>query len=112
MASLRNCSREMLDVARSGVGWIALWKVGRSWEVSDFYPLPDFKAGVLEMDEDDISEIRQIIAVDPNAILVNSYYHNLGDAEVMDSASLAEFLRWQYENCHPLAAGWDLKKEA
>lgn len=49
MASLRNCSREMLDVARNGVGWIALWKVGRSWEVSDFYPLPDFKAGVLEI---------------------------------------------------------------
>lgn len=112
MASLRNCSREMLGVARDGIGWIALWKQGRSWEARDFFPNPDYKAGVMEINPWNIDELRGIVAADPNAILVNSWYHNLGDTDAMTAESLAGFLRWQYEECHPLLSGWTLKEGA
>ncbi len=111
MASLRKCSSEMLDVARNGVGWIALWKVGRSWKASDFYPLPDVEAGILEISDLDVPELQEISAADPDAILVNSWYNNLGDTEAMTVESLADFLRWQYEECHPLLSEWELKIE-
>ena len=38
MASLRTEAQDVLDVARAGIGWIALWKNGRSWTTFPFYP--------------------------------------------------------------------------
>ena len=42
--------------------------------------------------------------VDANAIIVNAYYHNLGPAE-MTRDSLANALRWQYDNQTSRIAG-------
>lgn len=48
--------------------------------------------------QDDMETLENIIKVDPNAIIVNSYVHNLG---VMDGyvtlADLSNALRWQYD---------------
>ena len=48
--------------------------------------------------------LREILKVDANAIIVNAYYHNLGPAE-MTRDSLANALRWQYDNQTSRIAG-------
>lgn len=106
MASLRNEAQHVLDIAKDGIGWIAVWKVGRSWNCREFYPDVTENRGAcqLTLDEDDLVEIREILAEDQAAILVNSWYDNLGDCECMTRDSLAEALRWQYEQGHNRAA--------
>ena len=103
MASIRTEAQGVLDVARNGIGWIALWKYGRSWITADFWPeITD--DGAVVFDDDETEFLQNILATDPNAILVNGYYHNLGDPECMTRDSLADALRWQYNLQHYLVA--------
>ncbi len=108
MASLRECARRMLDTGRDGIGWIALWKEGRSWDAEDFYPDVDYDLGEADLYPWDVTRLKEIIDIDPDAIFVNSWYHNLGDTEAMDAASLDAALRWQYVCCHPRLSNWRL----
>lgn len=95
MASIKIEAQDVLDIARDGIGWIAVWKKGRSWETTVFWP--DIQRdGTLVFEDDDIEELREINSVDPCAILVNSWYHNLGDTTCMTRDTLADALRWQY----------------
>ena len=96
MASLRQNAQDMLDIAREGIGWIALWKDGKGWMSMDFYPDID-KDDNLIFEDYDIEQLRSIFRLDPEAILVNSWYHNLGDCTCMTRDTLANALRWQYE---------------
>lgn len=99
MASIRVEAQDVLDVARDGIGWIALWKKGRSWNTFCFWPdITDDNE--LEFDDFDTEALQNILAIDPRAILVNSYYHNLGDTTCMTRDSLADALRWQYDIQH------------
>ncbi len=108
MASLKKCATWALDEARNGVGWILLFKIGRSWNVSTIYPDAfDWDSRTMRIGADELAEIRNAISVDENAILVNSYYHNLGAMEDITLAILENSLLWQYEDCHPLASAWD-----
>jgi len=103
MASLREEARWVLDVARDGIGWIIVYKTGRSWHCLDIYPDVLNEAGDMAFEEDDLAQIRNnILTVDPNAILVNSDWCNLGDTETMTLQSLCDALRWQYELGHQL----------
>lgn len=98
MASLRNVAQYVLDDARDGIAWIALWKEGRSWGASSFYLEVDREGAVSLDDQDDLETLQSILDIDPHAIIVNSWEHNLGvcDGHVTRD-DLAEFLRWQYE---------------
>lgn len=99
MASLRIEAQDVLDVARGGIGWIALWKKGRSWTTFSFWPeIGRHKDLIFE--DYEIEQLKNILAIDRQAILVNSYHHNLGDTECMTRDSLAEALRWQYDLQH------------
>lgn len=99
MASLRIEAQDVLDVARDGIGWIALWKKGRSWTAFPFYP-EITRDDRLVFEDYEIEQMKNILAIDRQAILVNSYYHNLGDTEYMTRDTLAEALRWQYDLQH------------
>ncbi len=99
MASIRVEAQDVLDVARGGIGWIALWKSGRSWSSFPFYPEID-RNNDLVFEDYEIEQLKNILAIDRQAILVNSYYHNLGDTECMTRDSLAEALRGQYNLQH------------
>jgi hypothetical protein len=99
MASLRIEAQDVLDVARDGIGWIALWKSGRSWRSFSFWPEIN-KDNELVFEDYEIEQLQNILAIDRQAILVNSWYHNLGDSECMTRDSLAEALRWQYDLQH------------
>lgn len=95
MATLRQNAQDMIDVAREGIGWIALWKDGKGWMSRDFYPDID-RLGRLTFEDYDIEALQAIVELDPRAILVNGWYHNLGDCTCMTRDSLADALRWQY----------------
>lgn len=99
MASIRTEAQDVLDIARDGIGWIALWKNGRSWRTMTFWP--DITSdGDLVFEDFDREGLENIAAIDPRAILVNSWYHNLGDTTCMTRDSLADALRWQYDLQH------------
>lgn len=104
MATLRQNAQDMLDIAREGIGWIALWKDGKGWMSRDFYPDID-RSGALVFEDYELEELQSIFRLDPGAILVNGWEHNLGDCTCMTRDSLAGALRWQYEMGHALLAG-------
>ena len=99
MATLRQNAQDMLNIAREGIGWIALWKDGKGWMSRDFYPDID-RAGRLTFEDYELEALRAIAELDPRAILVNGWYHNLGDCTCMTRDSLADALRWQYNLQH------------
>lgn len=98
MATLRQNAQDMLDIARDGIGWIALWKDGKGWMSMDFWPDYDEEPDSLTFDGYELEKLRSIFRLDPEAILVNGYYCNLGDPETMTRDSLAAALRWHYES--------------
>ena len=106
MASLREEARWVLEDARGGISWIAVWKTGRSWHCQTILGL-EYEEGNHWLkresrwttdDPDDIATLREIFAEDENAILVNSYYCNLGGMEDLTLQTLVNALRWQYED--------------
>lgn len=99
MASIRTEAQDVLDIARDGIGWIALWKSGRGWSTFCFWP--DITSeNELAFEDYEIEALQNILVTDPRAIIVNSYYHNLGDTTCMTRDSLADALRWQYDLQH------------
>lgn len=97
MASLRVEAQDVLTEARDGIAWIAVWKKRRSWNTMTFWPDDVDKNGNPTFDSFDIEVLLNIAKTDPGAIIVNSYWHNLGDPDWMNRDSLAYALRWQYE---------------
>lgn len=98
MASLRDTAQRVLQEARDGIAWITLHKEGRGWDAECFWPEYDDKRNVFCHDEDELDELHAVLEADPNAIFVNGYYTNLGSTVEMTRESLANALRWQYEN--------------
>jgi len=99
MASLRQATRDVIDIAREGIGWIILYRQGKSWCSTYCYPEYDDNTGRLDFSEEEDLDIEGITTIDPEAIIVNSYYCNLGSVEDMTINSLADALLWQYEEC-------------
>ena len=99
MASMRQTAQDMIDVAREGIGWIALWKDGKGWMARDLYPDID-RENNLVFEDYQLEALQLIRQQDPRAILVNGWYHNLGDTTCMTRDSLADALRWQYDLQH------------
>ena len=99
MASMRQTAQDMIDVAREGIGWIALWKDGKGWMARDLYPDIDRK-GNLIFEDYQTEALQSIVSLDPHAILVNGWHHNLGDTTCMTRDTLADALRWHYNLQH------------
>ena len=96
MASLRSVAQNVLEEAREGIAWIALFKEGRGWNAECFWQSADRENGAPQFKEEDVKRLREILATDGNAIFVNGYYSNLGSVEEMIRDTLANALRWQY----------------
>lgn len=100
MASIRKIAQDVLDDVRCGVAWIALYKEGRGWDAETFCLMYDEPNGVFIADElVDTDRLDEILSIDPNAILVNVDYNNLGPGpgDGMTRDTLAAALRWQYD---------------
>ena len=103
MASLREEARWVLDDAKAGISWIAIWKTGRSWHAETIYGVEYeegnnrfHKESKWTIDDDDASRMKEIFGEDDNAILVNPYYCNLGPWEDMTLETLIDGIRFQY----------------
>lgn len=103
MASLRSVARNFLEEARDGIAWIAVYKVGRSWYAEDVWPDLEGDSS-LSFCPDDVSLLRSVLVCDPNAILVNGYYCNLGPLDEMSVDTLSAALLWQYSCSYNLLA--------
>ena len=114
MASLRDCARYVREEAADGIAWIAVWKVGRSWNVDTVWPEDlEYDQGVMILEADDLERLREIVKADSDAILVSGEYSNIGcsgTGALPDVQVLTDALRWQYEDCHLLISDWDLKE--
>ena len=103
MASLREEASWILDDAKGGICWIAIWKTGRSWHAETFYDVeydegrsyPRREAS-WKIDEESAQRLLQIQHEDRQAILVNPYYCNLGPWEEMTLMSLIDGIKFQY----------------
>lgn len=106
MASIRAAAQWVLEDCREGIGWVAVWKEGRGWQSDRIFGLDfDERTGTAKLeDADELETMMQILARDPQAIIVNGYYYNLGDSDEMTRDSLAAALRWLYENQRALLA--------
>ena len=97
MASLRDVAQKVKCVAEEGIGWILLWKEGKSWEGTAIWPDYIEESCSLILSDEDRDMIREIVEEDPQAILVNSWVHNLGVIDDrVGTRKLEQDLRWQY----------------
>lgn len=102
MSSIRSIASEYKDEIQDGIAYIALWKVGRSWNATTFYPeLGDDGDQPIFNDPDDIEELKKISNEDPDAVLLNACYDNLGgtsdEEDCANVKTLADFLAYQYK---------------
>lgn len=96
--TIREAAKWLREDAQDGISWIALWKDGRGWGFNTFY-LDVNKDGTVVLDHpEDLEDLHEILANDPNAIMVNGYYCNLAvDDGHVTRDDLARALRWQYD---------------
>lgn len=98
MASIREAAQNVLSIARDGISWIVFWKEGRGWGSTDVYVDYDESGRILSIDSWELDVLREVYEKDRNAILVNSYVHNLGVYEDWGTRDdLAAGLKWQYK---------------
>ena len=97
MPNLQEITRHVINSARNGIAWFAIWKVSRSWWAELFWPDFDEKTGTFKADKGCIGRLEVIASYDPSAVFLNSYYYNLGSMEEMTLKCLANFIRWHYE---------------
>jgi ltrC-like protein len=92
MASLREAVKNNQEELRDGIAWVVFWREGRSWNSESFH---------LEMDDtfypEDKARFAEIQAIDPKAVVLNSYYCGYLD-ESMSLDELAAGVRHHYEN--------------
>ena len=99
MSSLIDCVRRNQDELRDGIAWVIFWRSGRSWG-TDYIYLEDDDA----IDPDDLARLQDIVAVYPDAVILNGYY--CGHlAEDMSVPELARGVRWHHDNqCNQLCS--------
>lgn len=101
MASIREAAQNVLEEARDGIAWIAVWREGRSWNSETFWPTDfDEMTNRFTFYDEDRIRLEAIVEADELAAFVNGYYCNLGGVDDMTRDSLADALRWQYEGGH------------
>lgn len=107
MSSLRDEAKFYFDDFQDAIGWMLVWKEGRSWNIERMYETEYEETNRLlripahwTISEDNKAEIERVLAIDPNAVLINGYYYNIGSLEEMTLTSLVDGIRFQYRNSY------------
>lgn len=104
MAKLYDVAKDLKDVAEEGIGWLLVWREGHGWKGVAVWP--DYHEATDDMDfqPDEKETVIKATDEDPDAIIVNSWIHNLGveDYEVSVS-TLENCLRYHYRHKTSLA---------
>ena len=98
MASLKSVAQYVREDVQDGIAYISLWKEGRGWAAETYY-LEERKDNTVELDHpEDLESMKKILSIDPRAIIVNGYRHNLGVwDECVSLENLVASIRWQYD---------------
>ena len=105
MASLREEAKWYFDDFQDGIGWMLVWKEGRSWNIKRMYET-EYEEGnhwlhipsSWKISTEDKAELERVLAIDPKATIINGYYDNIGSLEEMTLSSLVDGIRYQYEH--------------
>lgn len=91
MAALKEIAREYADEIRDGIGWVIVYRTGRSWHALTVWS----DLGNNEWETDDINDALEALRLDPRAVALNGYYlGHFGDMTIDD---IAAGIRWHYE---------------
>ena len=91
MAALKEIAREYADEIRDGIGWLIVYRTGRSWHALTVWS--DLSNN--EWETDDINDALEALRLDPRAVALNGYYlGRFGDMTIYD---IAAGIRWHYE---------------
>lgn len=99
MAALKEVARNVAEEIRDGIGWVIVYKVGRSWHSLTLWS--DVASD--EWETEDLNDALGILKVDAGAVLLNGYYCG-HFAEDMSADEIAAGIRWHYENGYNLLA--------
>lgn len=92
MAALKEIAREYASEIRDGIGWVIVYRTGRSWHALTVWS----DLGNNEWETDDINDALEALRLDPRAVALNGYYlGRFGDMTIDD---IAAGIRWHYEN--------------
>lgn len=106
MASMREQARWYLNEARDGIAWLIVSKQGRGWYITSIYPNVLDDSGSISIDDEDMDAVWHALYTDPNSVILNSYYDNLGDTECMTLQSLCDAIRRLYDLGHNLLTNY------
>lgn len=91
MAALKEIAREYASEIRDGIGWVIVYRTGRSWNALTVWS----GLGNNEWETDDINDALEALRLDPRAVALNGYYlGRFGDMTIDD---IAAGIRWHYE---------------
>ena len=91
MAALKEVAREYASEIRDGIGWVIVYRTGRSWHALTVWS----DLGNNEWETDDINDALKALRLDPRAVALNGYYlGHFGDMTIDD---IAAGIRWHYE---------------
>lgn len=91
MAALKEVAREYASEIRDGIGWVIVYRTGRSWHALTVWS----DLGNNEWETDDINDALEALRLDPRAVALNGYYlGRFGDMTIDD---IAAGIRWHYE---------------
>lgn len=91
MAALKEIAREHATEIRDGIGWVIVYRTGRSWNALTVWS----DLGNNEWETDDINDALEALRLDPRAVALNGYYNGrFGDMTIND---IAAGIRWHYE---------------
>lgn len=91
MAALKGIAREYASEIRDGIGWVIVYRTGRSWHALTVWS----DLGNNEWETDDINDSLEALRLDPRAVALNGYY--LGRFGNMTIDDIAAGIRWHYE---------------
>ena len=106
MAALKEIAREYASEIRDGIGWVIVYRTGRSWHALTVWS----DLGNNEWETDDINDALEALRLDPRAVALNGYYlGRFGDMTIDD---IAAGIRWHYENGTNALADDDILAQA
>lgn len=106
MAALKEIARDVASEIRDGIGWVIVYRTGRSWHSVTLYS----DLGNNEWETDDINDALEALRLDPRAVALNGYYlGHFGDMTIED---IAAGIRYHYERGTNALADDDILAQA
>ncbi len=105
MAALKEIARDVASEIRDGIGWVIVYRTGRSWHSVTLYS----DLGNNEWETDDINDALEALRLDPRAVALNGYYLGFGDMTIED---IAAGIRYHYERGTNALADDDILTQA